>query len=76
MRPEEVVMYSETQTINFAAVPQYIKDDLAEATIDAVKRFLAQPGGKEILEARTAAREARKAKEAAAKKAAARKASQ
>lgn len=37
-------------TINFDAVPDYVRDDIVKATLEAVKRFLAQPGGKEYLD--------------------------
>lgn len=37
-------------TINFDAVPEFVRDDLAEATLKAVKAFIAMPGGKEFLD--------------------------
>lgn len=40
----------DTPTINFDAIPEYVKEDLASATLSAVKSFIAMPGGKEFLD--------------------------
>lgn len=53
------------KTINFEAVPEYVRDNLAGATVKAVKAFIATPGGKEFLERRV---EERKKRLEAAKK--------
>ena len=35
---------------DFDKIPQTFKDDLAAATLSAVKKFMAEPGGKEYLD--------------------------
>jgi hypothetical protein len=39
-------------------IPDYAAENLARATLEFVKRTLAQPGGREMLDAKTAARKA------------------
>jgi len=50
---------NDTLTVDFSMIPDHVQDQLAEATMDAVKDFLSQPGGREKLDAKNAAREAR-----------------
>lgn len=42
--------------INTAEIPAHVRDDLAAATLDLIHAILRQPGGREALDARTAAR--------------------
>lgn len=44
--------------IDTAAIPAYTRDRLAAATLDLFHAILRQPGGREALDARTAARKA------------------
>ncbi len=44
--------------INIAEIPISVRDDLAAATLDFIHGILRQPGGREMLDARTAARKA------------------
>jgi len=44
--------------IDTAAIPAHVRDDLAAATLDLIHAILRQPGGREALDARTAARHA------------------
>ena len=39
--------------LNIDKVPEEVKYELGKATYEAVKRFLAQPGGKEFLAKKT-----------------------
>ena len=50
--------------IDTAAIPSYMRDRLAMATMDMIRNILKQPGGREALAAKTAARNAQKAQEA------------
>lgn len=61
--PQEGELTSEIQ-IDTSAIPAEVMNRLAAATLDLVKGILQQPGGREALDARTAAR---KAAQAAAK---------
>lgn len=45
--------------IDLSSIPDHVREDLAAATYEAVRNFLAQPGGKEMLDAEIAARKAR-----------------
>lgn len=47
--------------IDTAAIPAEVMNRLAAATLDLVKGILQQPGGREALDARTAARKAAQA---------------
>ena len=42
-------------------IPEFVRDNLAAATLDLIHSILRQPGGREALDARTAARHAAKA---------------
>lgn len=42
--------------INVAEIPDHARDDLAAATLDLIRGILRQPGGRERLDARIAAR--------------------
>lgn len=46
--------------IDLAAIPDYVREDLAQATLESIRSFLRQPGGREFLEARKAAKKAAK----------------
>ena len=45
--------------IDFDAIPDCVRDDLAVATLNLLRGILRQPGGREMLDAETAARKAR-----------------
>lgn len=36
--------------VNLSGVPEHVRDNLAEATLDAVKAFLLKQGGREYLD--------------------------
>lgn len=57
---EEGELVSEIH-INTAEIPEFVRDNLAAATLDLIHEILRQPGGREALDARTAARKAAKA---------------
>lgn len=44
--------------IDFSAIPNHVRDDLAATIFESVKDFLRQPGGKEFLDAKIAAKSA------------------
>ena len=44
--------------INTAEIPDFVRDNLAAATLDLIHGILRQPGGREALDAKTAARKA------------------
>lgn len=44
--------------IDFSAIPKHVSDDLAATIFESVKDFLRQPGGKEFLDAKIAAKSA------------------
>lgn len=44
--------------LDFQSIPKHVLEDLAAATVKSVKAFLRQPGGKEALDARIAAKKA------------------
>jgi hypothetical protein len=46
--------------IDFTAIPDYVREELAEATLESVRAFIRQPGGREFLDARKAAKKAAK----------------
>ena len=46
--------------IDFSAIPDHVREDLAAATFECVRSFLQQPGGREFLDARKAAKKATK----------------
>lgn len=45
--------------IDFDSVPQHVREELAKATLEMVWDILQQPGGREMLAAKTAARKNR-----------------
>lgn len=45
-------------SIDTAAIPAHTRDNLAAAALDLIHTILRQPGGREALDARTAARHA------------------
>ncbi len=47
--------------IETSEIPDYVRDGLAAATMDLIHAILRQPGGREALDARTAARKAAQA---------------
>ena len=47
--------------IDTSAIPNEVWDDLAAATLNLINGILQQPGGREALDAKTAARKAAKA---------------
>jgi hypothetical protein len=49
---DHVGSLTDTIKIDFASVPNYVRDELAEATLESVRSFLRQPGGREFLDAR------------------------
>ena len=49
---------TDTIKINLSAIPNYVRDDLAATTLECVKDFLRQPGGREMLDSRIAAKKA------------------
>ena len=51
---------TDTVKIDFAAIPDYVREELAEATLESVREFIRQPGGREFLDARKAAKKAAK----------------
>lgn len=40
--------------VDLSSIPEHAKEELAAATLDAVLRFLKQPGGREFLDNRKA----------------------
>lgn len=44
--------------IDVSAIPDYVRDDLAAATMELYRKILRQPGGREALEARKRAKRA------------------
>jgi hypothetical protein len=45
--------------INVGEIPDHVRDELAAATLDMVRNILAQPGGREMLDAKTRERKER-----------------
>ena len=45
--------------IDFASIPEHVKEDLAAATYEAVQNTLKQPGGREMIDAIIATKRAR-----------------
>ena len=48
--------------IDFSAIPDHVREDLAAATFECVRSFLQQPGGREFLEAKKGSEESCKVK--------------
>lgn len=44
--------------IDVSAIPDYVRDDLAAATLDLIHEILRQPGGRAALDARKRAKKA------------------
>lgn len=44
------VMQKDTIKIDVGLIPNYVRDDLAAATLEFMKRILEQPGGREMLD--------------------------
>lgn len=42
--------------IDFSTIPDYVRDELAAATLESIRSFLRQPGGREFLDSRKAAK--------------------
>ena len=53
-----------TIKIDFAAIPDYVREELADATLESVIAFIRQPGGREFLDARKSAKKAATSKAA------------
>lgn len=45
--------------INVGEIPDHVRDELAAAALDMVRNILAQPGGREMLDAKTRERKER-----------------
>lgn len=45
--------------INVEEIPDHVRDALAESTLDLIRNILRQPGGRAMLDAKTAEREKR-----------------
>lgn len=45
--------------IDTSLIPEHVKEELAAATFESVRRILEQPGGREMLDAKAAERKAR-----------------
>lgn len=43
-------MQKDTIKIDVGLIPNYVRDDLAAATLEFMKRILEQPGGREMLD--------------------------
>lgn len=50
--------------IDFNAIPEHVREELAAATLESVRSFLRQPGGREFLDARKSAKKAATSKAA------------
>lgn len=64
---EYEIVDSDSVRLDVSLIPEHVRDELAAATLEFVRNTLRQPGGREMLDARTAARKAREATEAAMK---------
>lgn len=51
--------------INVDEIPDHVRDEFAAAVLDMVRGILAQPGGREMLDAKTEERKRRQADESA-----------
>ena len=52
-----IVMQKDTIKVDVNSIPPYIRDDLAMATLEFIKWILAQPNGREMLNAKLAEHE-------------------
>jgi hypothetical protein len=50
--------------LDLSSIPDYVREELAAATLEAVENFLRQPGGREFLDARKSAKKAATSKAA------------
>ena len=62
---EAVIAYhndeiTDTIVIDFKSMPSHVLNDLAAATVESVKAFLRQPGGREFIDSKIAAKRAEK----------------
>lgn len=53
-------MPKNTIKIDVNSIPAHVRDDLAAATLEFIKEILNQPGGREMLDEKTAAIERRR----------------
>lgn len=55
---EDGIVFERTEhvEIDVTQIPDHVRDSLAKATLEAVQRFLRQPGGRELLEKEAARR--------------------
>lgn len=53
--PQEGELATEIN-INVAAIPDYVRDDLADAVLKGFLSFVKQPGGRELLDAKITAK--------------------
>lgn len=44
--------------LDLSSIPDYVREEFAAATLEAVENFLRQPGGREFLDARKSAKKA------------------
>lgn len=59
-------MKNEQIKIDIALIPDYVRDELAASTLDFVRGFLRQPGGREALDTKTSARKSKKMRKSSA----------
>lgn len=52
-----IVMQKNTIKIDVNSIPAHVRDDLAAATLEFIKEILNQPGGREMLNAKSAEHE-------------------
>lgn len=50
--------------LDLSSIPDYVREEFAAATLEAVENFLRQPGGREFLDARKSAKKAATSKAA------------
>lgn len=46
-------------TIDVTSIPEHVQEEISRSTLEFIKSVLRQPGGREMLDAKTAARKAR-----------------
>ncbi len=59
VHPEECGLTNAIK-IDFAVIPDHVREELAAATLESVRSFLQQPGGREFLDARKSSKKATK----------------
>lgn len=57
-------MNNERITVALESIPDYVREELAAATLDSVLAFLKQPGGREFLDTKKAEKKAAASKAA------------